>query len=110
MKKIYLFFFISFIGKTITAQTYYPLLDSVNHWQTLANVIPVRLQAPSTASGPCAYPINFYNVLEHYTTQDTVINTLTYKIVDAFVDLNPPTCHFGFIREDTAARKVYFIR
>ncbi len=109
MKKIHFAFLIFLFAKNISAQQYHPMLDSVNHWQTLTNYIPVRLQSPSTASAPCSYPVYYGNDLEHYTTQDTVINSLTYKIVDDVPDQNATPCNFGFIREDTAAKKVFFM-
>jgi hypothetical protein len=109
MKKLYIFILLVFIGKIISAQAYCPMLDSVNHWQNVSNNIATRLAAPSATASACMYPLYYSTVLEEYTTQDTVINSMTYKVVESTADLNPNACLVGFIREDTSARKVYFI-
>jgi hypothetical protein len=46
--------------------------------------------------------------MEQHTTHDTIIDSLTYKIVQQSDDLNPTNCDFGYVREDTATRKVWF--
>lgn len=110
MKKIYFFIFIIFAGKSVAAQAYFPLLDSVNHWQNITNTIPIRLAAPSNVANlPCMYPMYYSFVMEEFTTQDSVINSVNYKMVCATADFNPTPCIIGFIREDTASRKVYFM-
>ena len=58
--------------------------------------------SPGFVSVPCSYPGNYTYL---YTEQDTVINANTYKKLYAG-DFSE--CLYGFIREDTAARRVYF--
>ncbi len=94
---------------TAPAQQYYPLLDSTNMWSYVANYIPVRQENPALAASACSYPQWFAYTMQEYTTADTVIGAFTYKVVESVADMNPTTCTFGFVREDTAARKVYFI-
>ncbi len=104
MKKIYSLFLISLFAKTIAAQTYYPLLDSINEWSYTAQMIGVRLSA-QTQTSDCTYPLSCYNSFKQYTGQDSLINGHYYKPVFN----NYYLCSMGFIREDTAARKVFFI-
>jgi hypothetical protein len=108
MKKLYSAIFIFLFAGTISAQAYFPMLDSVNNWHNITNFIPVRIN-PISASQNCTYPVFYVNDLEEYTTQDSVINSFTYKMVYATADGNITPCFIGFMREDTAARKVYFL-
>ena len=111
MKKIYFAVLVLLFAGKISAQAYFPMLDSVNNWHNITNIVPVRMSppAPSSSNPPCTYPVGYFGEEEIYTGQDSVINTFTYKMVYALCDMNPPACFLGFIREDTAARKVYFI-
>ncbi len=103
MKKIYFLFLISFCAKTISAQTYYPMLDSVNSWHYVSNWIGVRLQ-PTTQTALCTYPLSpGMTAFEEFSTHDSIINSHTYKTIETSYG-----CIAGFIREDTAARKIYF--
>jgi len=43
-----------------------------------------------------------------YTTHDTLIDSLTYLIVQEETDQNTTYCEFGYLREDTVAKKVFF--
>jgi hypothetical protein len=83
-----------------SAQNYHPLLDSTNTWTFVMNQLAV-----SPENTDCYYPfipsqINGY--LE--TTIDTTINLLSYKKLT-----QESMCTFGYIREDTSARKVFFV-
>lgn len=110
MKKFYpILIVISFLPAIANAQAYTPLLDTINIWHYSASPVVVRLAAPpSAASTPCTYPTYFWTTKTHYTVNDTIIDSLTYKIVREEADLNPNYCDFGYVREDTASRKVYF--
>jgi hypothetical protein len=105
MKKLYFAFFILLFAGKLAAQPYFPMLDSSNEWSYTAQMVAVRL-APAVQSAPCTYPIPpAYSPFKHYTTSDTVINSNTYKIVMNSL----MTCTMGYIREDSAAQKVYFL-
>lgn len=103
MKKLYLLILISIFGRTISAQQYYPMLDSVNEWRYVNNNIVMRLQNLAQSS-PCAYPFTSWNSFSESTTSDTLIDSLVYKTV-----MLDNTCIIGYMREDTATRKVYFM-
>lgn len=105
MKK-YLLALSLFFGLLVNAnaQQYHPLLDSVsNIWHYTGNYLPVRLQSSTN----CSYPQMFDQGDGQYTGGDTVINATTYKIMYAGGSWSQG-CLYGFIREDTAAQKVYF--
>ena len=110
MKHLYLTIVLAILTPVISiAQSYTPLLDSVNIWHYTATPIVVRLQDPNTiASAPCTYPSFFYASKMQYTTHDTIIDSLDYLIVQEETDQNPAYCEFGYLREDTAAKKVFF--
>lgn len=110
MKKFYSFVLLALLIPVISSsQTYTPLLDSVNIWHYTATPMLVRLQDPNTVvSTPCTYPSYFFASKMQYTTHDTVIDSLSYKIVEELTDQNPNYCELGYVREDTAAHKVYF--
>lgn len=109
MKKIYFILSFTLFAFFSNAQTYYPMLDSaVNIWNYTTNYIPVRLEQPAVSSN-CIYPNWFSITMTEQTTSDSVINSFSYKRIEVSADLNSNTCLFGFVREDTAARKVYFI-
>jgi hypothetical protein len=103
MKKLFLTLVFSSVMMTaINAQQYYPLLDSTNFWHYTANYLPVRMQSTQD----CPYPMYFDMGEGHFTGADTIINAYTYKQLYAGGSSNP--CRFGYLREDTAGRKVYF--
>lgn len=104
MKKLLLALFL-FSGLILSAkgQQYHPLLDSANYWHYSANYFPVKLQIATD----CSYPMFFDRGEGQFTSGDTIINSLVYKIMDAGDPQFP--CRFGYIREDTSARKVYFL-
>jgi hypothetical protein len=110
MKKLYFLLTIFLFSKTIAAQQYFPMLDSVNEWHYVGNFIPVRMEQPAQiANLPCSYPPYYGQTLIEFTTHDTVINAMTYKVVNALQDGNSYSCTFGYVREDTALKKVFFI-
>ncbi len=92
-----------------SSQGYYPMLDSIsNNWTYVCNVMPVRIQQPSTI---CDYNNLFTSTaMDLFTNGDTVLGTTTYQKVhleEITGSLND--CDFGYIREDTAAQKIYFV-
>jgi hypothetical protein len=92
----------------VSAQTYHPLLDSTsNVWHYTANWLPLKTTQPT--GGPCDYQSSTqYSRLE--TVGDTTINGTSYRIIDNFeIWANFVPCRFGYMREDTASRKVYFM-
>ncbi|MFM7079427.1 MAG: hypothetical protein ACKOYC_06515 [Bacteroidota bacterium] len=91
-----------------SSQTYHPLLDSTaNVWHYTANWIPVKTMQP--AGGPCSYQ-NSSQYFRLESVGDTIINGTDYRIIDNFeIWTNFVPCRFGYIREDTTTRKVYFI-
>lgn len=110
MKKRYSLLTFSLFATVLSAQQYVPMLDSVNEWHYVGNYIPVRQQqASQVANLPCSFPLFFSQSMTEFTTHDTVMNALTYKIVNSMQDGNPTPCTYGYMREDTAARKVFFV-
>lgn len=110
MRKFLLFSITSVSLKaSLTAQQYYPMLDSVNNiWNYSGNIFPVVQNNPGESLMPnCNYPLWFGGFMwEEGTIGDTVLNAKTYKIVrfgDAFGG-----CIAGYLREDTTTRKIYF--
>lgn len=106
MKKIYFAIaLLLFCFSKTEAQTYYPMLDSLNEWSYAVQLIGVRIN-PNAQSAACTYPLNGYGgSFKEFTTGDTLIDSVSYKIV-----MNSYwNCTVGYIREDTAARKVYFM-
>jgi hypothetical protein len=108
MKKSGLLIIFFLITSVTRAQNYIPMLDSVsNTWYFAWNVIPVRLaQVPN-----CSYPL--YPTLPSWTYAtvfDTAANGYTYKAIGK-QDYGAPflDCIAGYLREDTAAQKVYFM-
>src|ERR1041385_6467965 len=105
MKKIYPAFFILFFIKTISAQQYFPALDSVNEW-SYSN-LEIAIGPQQMVQNNCNYPAMTTPGMSYkeYTNGDTVIGSFTYK----FLFNNWNNCCMGYVREDTAARKIYFI-
>lgn len=109
MKKIYTLIILlsySFINK---AQVYQPMLDSaVNIWYYTFNILPVS-PGNSPSNFPCNYGgFGFGPSIQYYTSGDTLINTLSYKQL-MFAGYMSGGCTYGYIREDTASRKIYFM-
>lgn len=106
MKRTLLSLILLFTCAGLKAQQYYPLLDSaVNRWTYISNYLPVRM-ADETQSSNCTYGPTFTaSSYEHFTGSDTVLNSITYKTL---YQNNMGTCLYGFIREDTALKKVFF--
>lgn len=103
MKKLYFFIFLAFSGITVSAQTYYPMLDSVNTWNYVSNWIGVRIN-PSVQLINCPYPLMSNSTsFNEFSTNDTTINAMVYKTIET-----SNGCIAGFLREDTAAQKIYF--
>jgi hypothetical protein len=98
--------FLLLAASVVKAQPYKPVLDPLqNTWYYVDNQVPVRLPA-ETQSPLCSYNFIPYQSYIQYTGSDTVINSLTYKTL--YQD-QPNNCLFGFVREDTTQRKVYFL-
>jgi hypothetical protein len=108
MKKLYFLLSVITIPFALKSQSYIPMLDSVNLWQYNTSMLPIAPPpGPQTASA-CSYGNWYSNSKKQYTTHDTIIDSLTYKIVREETDLNPTSCDFGYVREDTTAHKVWF--
>jgi hypothetical protein len=109
MKKFY-FIFLLFLSAYLNGQPYEPMLDSVsNTWYYTLNVIPVRQQQQLLPN--CNYTAwGSAGTTTLTTTGDTIINGLTYLSVLEEQYGNPSAdCIYGFLREDTVTRKVYFM-
>jgi len=109
MKKILLGIIICISLSEAKAQNYVPMLDSVsNTWYYVFNIIPVRQQAAVQQN--CMYG-NWAGISNTLSTiGDTVINSTSYKKLLQQEYGNPfNDCMFGYLREDTASKKVYFI-
>jgi hypothetical protein len=102
MKKVFLIAALCFNALLSSAQ-YHPMLDSANIWSYTSTMIAIRLPAPAS---DCTYPFYNYSYAKHYTVGDTILGANMYKKVYATDNYN--TCLFGFLREDSAAQKVYF--
>ena len=110
MKKFYMILVLVVCQLAARAQPYEPMLDSVaNNWYYTSSVIPVR--AAATTLTDCSYP-SFFTIGANYmsTIGDTTFNGFTYLALKSGEQLNPQgDCFFGYLREDVAARKVYFV-
>jgi hypothetical protein len=103
-----LFLFVLFAAPLLRAQAYYPMLDSlVNEWTYATQMLGVT-QQPAGDRTSCTLPffVMPFSDAREYTAGDTLIDSLTYKIVMHEEYFQP--CLFGFMREDTATRRVYF--
>jgi hypothetical protein len=105
MKAIYTFVSLLLFSVQLTAQSYRPMLDSINTWTYTSNVIPVS--PPQRVSAPCSWGLGF--TMQYNANEDTLINGLSYKRLLLTNFGNPNYCQQGYIREDTTARKVYFM-
>jgi hypothetical protein len=107
MKKAHLFILLSLLFSLEgLSQKYYPMLDAVNNWRYVQNDYPAIAPPHQALLNTCNYPNSQAN--EIYTTTDTLIATHTYKKL-MLLNPYPVPCLYGYIREDTAARKVYFM-
>lgn len=109
MKKLLLFITLFISPLVMSAQTYHPMLQGItNTWYYTFNVLPVKMQqSPFNCIYP-HYPIDAS--FEVTTEKDTMISGTTYKKVLEHGFLNPlDSCVLGYIREDSAAQKIYFI-
>jgi hypothetical protein len=109
MKKLLLSVIISIVPMAILAQVYHPMLQgNTNTWYYTFNVLPVKQQQPLFN---CFYPHwPFDASWEISTEKDTLISGTSYKKVIEYGFLNPlDSCVLGYIREDTATRKVFFL-
>ncbi len=106
MKKLYIILLLSFVSNFVSGQNYYPLLDSaVNRWTYTGIYLPVR----AAANGLCTYgQLPFTSAIQE-TVADTMINNIVYKVVDIRDFGSSISCRYGYLREDTASRKVYFV-
>src|ERR1035437_6473922 len=105
MKKLILIIAITFsLSAKLSAQQYYPMLDSVNIWNYVSNTCVASPRHIKTYN-PCSYS-NFNSCnIEKYTQQDTIIDSMIYKTI---FEIGFDTCLYGFIREDTSLKKIYF--
>jgi hypothetical protein len=90
----------------ITAAAYVPMLDSVNVWTYVANYFAVSPPPHLVQVIDCSYPNFIYSNASHVTGEDTIVHSILYKKLYYNNDFSQ--CLFGFIREDTSQRKVYF--
>lgn len=99
-----------FVITTVSSigQTYHPLLDSMsNTWHFTANWIPVKLSQPAVSGCDYNYPTQYSRI---ESAGDTIMGSFAYKMLDRyelFAGFIP--CRYGYMREDTTARKVYFV-
>lgn len=105
MKKIYFAFLPLLFSVWLNAQTYYPMLDSINEWSYATSLLGVRHAQPSQVLTNCSYPMMSWQSFKEYTLPDTLIGSNTYRPVINSLQ----NCTIGYIREDTAARKVWFL-
>ena len=88
---------------------YYPLLDTANIWHYVVNVMPMEPPPGhhSKSLNTCGYPLSAWQGSAEYTSGDTTISGTVYKQMLGGQYQTP--CLIGYIREDTAQRKVYFM-
>jgi hypothetical protein len=109
MKKIYTSILIALTSIQLHAQSYYPMLDSIsNTWYFVNNVMPVKVAAPTGIT--CNYLSFPFTAITLSTLNDTLINGNVYKILQR-AEYNMPgnECEFGYLREDTALQKIFFV-
>jgi len=106
MIKILLSFFLLILSLTTNAQSYVPLIDSVNTWTYVSNLVPVVPPPHLVQVTDCYYPFSAYPHAVQMTGEDTLVHNFTYKKL--LYNYQFTQCLYGFIREDTTLRKVYF--
>jgi hypothetical protein len=109
MKKLYALVVFASLSLSAFSQAYIPLIDSAsNTWYFAWNVVPVRTasQAPN-----CSYPLFPNSPSWTYSTiYDTTANGYLYKAIGVqYYGIPNLDCVAGYLREDTAARQVYFM-
>jgi type IX secretion system substrate protein len=112
MKKCYTLLIILVYSQISKAQIYYPMLDSsVNTWYYTFNILPVSPPGIPPAGVPCNYGnSNFFgSSVKYYTQGDSVINSLSYQKLMFDNYLSTAGCTYGYLREDTSSRKIYFM-
>ena len=106
MKKLYTYLSICLLSTPALSQGYYPMLDSVsNDWYFSTNIIPVRMQQSTI----CTYGWIGGPTMHRYTAGDTLVNGNTWKVLLEQEYASSAFCDYGYIREDTAAQKIYFM-
>jgi hypothetical protein len=85
MRNFYYLFFLLFLGWSINAQTYTPMLDQHNEWQVIS----------------CYQEDCFKDI--YYTDGDTIVNGKSHKILDGYHYIS----RSFLLREELDARKVY---
>lgn len=107
-KQLLTLFIVLSLSKILNAQKYQPILDSINVWSYTGTMLGVKIAL--TDSTACYYPAFQYisNKLQQYTFSDTVIIGKTYKKLYAPNFFNNKSCLFGWVREDTTLKRVYF--
>lgn len=107
MKKIYFIFLLlsASISLELSAQPYVPLLGNQNRWSFSENYFPVS--QPQRSAAICNYPLWLTPSTPMYTDQDTLLSGVVYKTLR--MDPVFSQCEVGYLREDTAAKKTYFI-
>ena len=110
MKKALLILIITIsLFSKLSAQQYYPMLDSVNRWIYGIGECGALPHLKHISTSSCGYPnVSACDNGEIYTGKDTLIDTLTYKTVFAGDHNTSSYCLYGFMREDTSLKKVYF--
>jgi hypothetical protein len=93
----------------MNAQQYHPMLDTINDWVYGMGICAAAPHEKHTANSSCGYPnLSFCNNGEIYTGQDTLINAVKYKTIIAGNHSTSSYCLYGFMREDTSLKKIYF--
>ena len=101
-----IFILLLLVSIQLNGQQYKPLLDSVNVWCFTGNVPPADI--PDTFyTGSCDYQNLDQFAHSIYSSHDTIIDSINYKVLES-VNIQSNFCRYGYIREDTSARKVYF--
>lgn len=105
MRKLHIVFFLTLLTKALQSQGYFKMLDKdTTTWQHFSCMIPVVYKNSGIASiGPSDHPI---------VAIDTItINSALYRKVyqlQAYSLNYANKLFFGYMREDTTARKVFF--
>jgi hypothetical protein len=93
-----------------TVTVYHAMLSNVNVWSYVGTGVAVSPQGTNNETkslNTCQLPFGVYGgYADEYTGDDTIIDTLNYKIL--WMHYYTPLCTEGFIREDSIQKKVYF--
>lgn len=105
MKKLLLLFsFISLVSKSQTP--YYKLLGNNTDWYVFNDYIP--LSPGHKALSPSAFAVTYGKYSAH--TDTLVMGNMYKKFYHVYTyPSSPSNQHLGYIREDSATRKVYFL-